>query len=172
MTELFAVVAMSQNLVIGKNGTMPWHLPADLAHFRRLTWGKPCIMGRKVWDAIGHKALLGRQNIVLTRNHHLQTTGAELAHSPQQALALAKGAPEVAIIGGAEIYRLYWPQLVRLEITLIQNHLAGDAFWPHSLEALQKPQPHGKNWQIVRRYDRVADKNNAYDLTFLTMLLL
>ena len=124
--ELVAIAAHTQNRVIGKDGGMPWHLPADFAHFRALSRGKPNIMGRKVWDSLGGQPLRERENIVLTRNPDFQAPGATVAHSPEEALNLAGNAPEIAIIGGEEIYRLYWNRLTRLEVTLMPAELDGD----------------------------------------------
>lgn len=156
--QLVAIAAQTENRVIGKDGGMPWHLPADFAHFRWLSQGKPNIMGRKVWDSLGGQALKGRQNIVLTRNPDFQAPGATVVHTPAEALAAAGDAPEIAIIGGEEIYRLYWERLTRLEITVIHAVLDGDTFFPEV----------GAEWRLVNETFRPADEKNRYDLTFQT----
>lgn len=156
--ELVAIAALTENRVIGKDGGMPWHLPADFAHFKRLSKHKPNIMGRKVWESLGAKPLPERQNIVLTRNPDLRAEGAVVVHSPAEALEAAGDAPEIAIIGGEEIYRLYWTQLTRLELTLIHTELAGDTFFPEL----------GPEWKLVQEKWRPADEKNKYDLTFQT----
>ena len=156
--QLIAIAAQTENRVIGKDGGMPWHLPADFAHFKRLSRGKPNIMGRKVWDSLGGQALKERENIVLTRNSQFQAPGAMVAHSPEEALQLAGDAPEIAIIGGEEIYRLYWDRLTRLEMTLIHAELDGDTFFPEI----------GPEWELAQETFRPADEKNRYDLTFQT----
>ncbi|ACO47337.1 dihydrofolate reductase [Deinococcus deserti] len=157
--ELVAIVAMTENRVIGKDGGMPWHLPADLAHFRRLSVGKPNIMGRKVYDSLG-QALPGRTNIVLTRNRGFQAPGCQVVHTPQEALDAAGDAPEIAILGGEEIYRLYLEQLTRVEMTLIHTSLEGDTFFPEL----------SGQWEVTAERERPADEKNRYDLTFRTLI--
>ena len=156
--QLIAIAAQTENRVIGRDGGLPWHLPADFAHFRRLSRGKPNIMGRRVWDSLGGVPLRERPNIVLTRNPDFQAPGALVAHSPEEALSLAGDAPEIAIIGGEEIYRLYWERLTRLEMTLIHAELEGDTFFPAI----------GPEWELVKETFRAADDKNRYDLTFQT----
>ncbi|MFC4424680.1 dihydrofolate reductase [Deinococcus navajonensis] len=157
--ELVAIVAMTENRVIGRDGGMPWHLPADLAHFRRLSVGKPNIMGRKVYDSLGGRPLPGRDNIVLTRNPAFEAPGCVVAHSPQQALQAAGDVPEIAILGGEEIYRLYLPRLTRVELTLIHTTLEGDTFFPEF----------DGTWTVVAERERPADERNRYALTFRTL---
>lgn len=158
--ELTAIYAMTENRVLGKDSGMPWHLPADFAHFKRLSVGKPNIMGRRVWDSLGGQALGGRENIVLTRNPGFSAAGATVVHSPEEALKVAGNAPEIAIIGGAEIYRLYAEQLTRLEETIIHTTLEGDTFMPEV----------GGNWELMGERFRAADEKNAYDMTFRTLV--
>ncbi|GAA5437029.1 dihydrofolate reductase [Deinococcus aquaticus] len=158
--ELVGIVAVTENGVIGRGGGMPWHLPADLAHFRSLSRGKPNIMGRKVWDSLGGRPLPGRENIVLTRNEAFVAPGAQVVYSPQGALAAAGDAPEVAIIGGAEVYGLFLPQLSRVELTLIHARLDGDTFLPEL----------GSGWVVTQETQRAADDANAFDLTFRTLI--
>lgn len=157
--ELVAIYAMTENRVIGKDGGMPWHLPADFAHFKRLSLGKPNIMGRKVWESFGGKPLPQRKNIVLTRQPDFQAAGAVVVHTPQQALEAAGDAPEIAIIGGAEIYQLYADQITRLEETIIHTTLDGDTFMPEF----------SGEWEVVSETFRPADEKNRYDLTFRTL---
>ncbi|PIG98155.1 dihydrofolate reductase [Deinococcus sp. UR1] len=157
--ELVGIVAVTENGVIGRGGGMPWHLPADLAHFRSHSRGKPNVMGRKVWDSLGGRPLPGRANIVLTRNAAFSAPGAQVAHSPQEALALAGNVPEVAIIGGAEVYALFLPQLTRVELTLIHARLDGDTFMPDL----------GDGWIVTQERTRAADDANPFNLTFRTL---
>lgn len=107
MSTLALIVAMARNRVIGKDNTLPWHLPEDLQHFKRTTLGAPIIMGRRTWDSIG-RPLPGRRNIVVSRQPDWQATGAEHARSLPDALALCAAAdspaPRVFVIGGAQLY--------------------------------------------------------------------
>ncbi|MCW3479791.1 dihydrofolate reductase [Neisseriaceae bacterium JH1-16] len=123
------VVAMAENHVIGINNTLPWHLPEDLKHFKAVTLGKPVVMGRKTWDSIG-RPLPGRRNIVVTRNADWSADGAEVAHSLDEALALAGAVEEVCVIGGAELYRQAIDGAGRLLVTEVGLTVAGDAFFP------------------------------------------
>ncbi|WP_135230016.1 dihydrofolate reductase [Deinococcus fonticola] len=158
--ELVAIYAMTENRVIGKDGGMPWHLPADFAHFRRLSVGKPNIMGRKVWESLGGQALKNRLNIVLTRNPDFQAQGAVAVHSPEEALKAAGDASEIVIIGGAEIYKLYADRLTRREETIIHTVLEGDTFMPDL----------PGEWETISETFRPADDKNKYDLTFRTLV--
>lgn len=121
---LFLIMARAANGTIGRDGTMPWHLPADLRRFKALTIGKPMIMGRKTFDSLPG-LLPGRRHIVLTRKPDWQADGAEAAQTVEQALALA-GPGEVAVIGGAEVYRLFEPLAERIELTQLDAEHDGD----------------------------------------------
>jgi dihydrofolate reductase len=159
--ELTLVVAVADNGVIGARGGMPWHLPADLQHFKRLTYGKPVLMGRLTWDSIG-KPLPGRRNLVLTTDPEWRAEGAERVASLDQALALAEGdgAGELMVIGGAAVYRLALPAARRIYLTRIHATPAGDTFFP-AIEA--------GDWEEVACRERPADERNPFDLTFLTL---
>lgn len=122
------MVAVAANGVIGQNGALPWHLPADLRHFKALTTGKPMIMGRKTFESLPG-LLPGRRHIVLTRDTAWTEEGAEVAHSPEEAIAVAN-APHIAVIGGAEIYRLFLPHADRIEWTEVQTNPYGDTRFP------------------------------------------
>ncbi|MBB3878012.1 dihydrofolate reductase [Sphingomonas pseudosanguinis] len=122
------VLARARNGVIGRDGKLPWHLPADLKHFKAQTMGKPMIMGRKTFESFP-APLPGRRHIVLTRDPHWAAEGAEVAHDVDAALALA-GPGEVAIIGGAEIFALFLPRADRIELTEIDAAPKGDAVVP------------------------------------------
>lgn len=156
--RLTFVVAMAANRVIGRDGDLPWRLPADLAHFRRLTVGKPVVMGRKVYDSIG-KPLPERHNIVLTRNPAFLAPGCVVVHSPQAALEAAGDAPDIMVIGGEEIYRLYLSQVGRVELTVVHAEIAGDTFFPDL----------PGTWTETARRERAADDRNPHDLSFLTL---
>jgi dihydrofolate reductase len=126
------IFARAANGVIGKDNSMPWHLPEDLAHFKRLTQGSPVIMGRKTWDSLPprFRPLPGRSNIVITRQVDWHTEGALRASSLQDALHLSGDVPVVWVIGGAEIYRQAEPFAVRAEVTEIAQDFEGDAYAP------------------------------------------
>ena len=144
---LFAIYARAANGTIGKDGTLPWHIPADLRHFKALTMGLPMVMGRKTFESFG-RPLPGRRHIVLTRDEDWQAEGAEVAHGVDEALDLARNsASDVAVIGGAEIYRLMLPLCERVELTQIHADYEGDTSMP----------PLGEEWHEVAREDRPAD---------------
>ena len=153
------VVAMARNGVIGRDNTLPWHLPADLRHFKSVTWGKPILMGRKTFQSIG-RALPGRTNLVLTRDPHWRADGVVVLHSVSAALAQIGAAPELAVIGGADIFRLLLPQATRIHLTRIEAEIAGDTSFP----AIDPAQ-----WVERDRHECPADERNAYAMTFMTL---
>ncbi|MEH3046598.1 dihydrofolate reductase [Sphingomonas adhaesiva] len=122
------VLARADNGVIGVDGRLPWHLPTDLRRFKALTMGKPMVMGRKTFESFP-APLPGRRHIVLTRDPHWQAVGAEVAHTPAEALALA-GEGEVAVIGGAEVFALFLDRADRIELTEVHLAPEGDAIVP------------------------------------------
>jgi dihydrofolate reductase len=130
--RLNLIYARAANGVIGNNNALPWHLPEDLAHFRRLTQGCPVVMGRKTWDSLPprFRPLPGRSNIVITRQVDWQAEGALRAGSLQEALRCAAEASDVWVIGGADIYRMAEPLALRAEVTEIAQDFAGDAYAP------------------------------------------
>lgn len=144
--EIIMVLARATNGVIGADGTMPWHIPADLRHFKQLTKDRPMIMGRKTFDSLPG-LLEGRRHIVLTRDTDWAEEGAEVAHAPQEALRMAN-APHVCVIGGAEIYRLFLPQADRIELTEVMAEPEGDTV----LEAFDK-----KVWKEIAREKHKAE---------------
>lgn len=127
--KLSLVVALSSNRVIGVDNRMPWHLSADLKRFKSLTWGKPILMGRKTHESIG-RALPGRLNIVLTSDPHYWAEGCSIAHSLDEAMALAGGSEELMVIGGASLYERFLPEANRLYLTLIEREFKGDTYFP------------------------------------------
>ena len=144
------IVAMAENRVIGNAGELPWRLPTDLAYFKRVTMGKPVLMGRKTWEAIG-RPLPGRKNIVVTRNQAFAAEGAVVVHSLDAALDLvgsAPGAEELMVIGGEEIYRLALPRADRIYLTEVDLAPTGDARFP-DLDPSE--------WQEASREDHAAD---------------
>lgn len=132
MSIVSLIAAMAKDRVIGRDNTLPWHLPEDLKHFKATTLGKPVIMGRKTWESLG-RPLPGRRNIVISRNADYQPGGGELAPSLQAAIAMAAmaaEADEIFVIGGADIYRQALPMAQRLYLTEIAADFAGDAHFP------------------------------------------
>ncbi len=148
------IFARSRNGVIGKNNAMPWHLPEDLAHFKRLTLGWPVIMGRKTWDSLPpkFKPLPERTNVVITRQSDWTGPGAVVAASLPEALRLCAASEEVWVIGGAQIYAQAEPIAHRAEVTAIAADFDGDAFAPLL----------GPRWAEVARDDRVSSNGMAF----------
>jgi len=156
--KLTAVVAVSDNDVIGRDNALPWHMPADLAFFKRVTMGKPILMGRRTWDSIG-RPLPGRRNIVLTRGD-FQAPGVDTVHSVDEALALVAGEAEMMVIGGAEIFRLLMPRMTHIHLTRVHCRIDGDVFMPPIA-----PQ----EWREVSRDEHPADTRNACALSFILL---
>lgn len=128
MGRITFYLARADNGVIGREGKLPWHLPADLKRFKAQTMGKPMVMGRKTFESFP-SPLPGRRHIVLTRDPDWSAAGAEVAHSPEDALALA-GDSEVAVIGGAEVFALFLERADRVELTEVHVDAEGDATVP------------------------------------------
>jgi dihydrofolate reductase len=127
------VVARARNGVIGRDGKLPWHLPADLRRFKALTMGSVMVMGRKTFDSLPG-LLPGRRHIVLTRDPSWQAEGAEVALELEEALRLANGEP-ISVIGGADIFRLFLPLAGRIELTEVLDDVPGDTFIDDPREA-------------------------------------
>lgn len=153
------VAAMGFNRVIGKDNAMPWHLPADLRHFKQITMGKPVIMGRKTYESIG-RALPGRYNIVVTRDMGLKAQGATVVHSSGEALAAAGEVEEVMIIGGQSLYEEFLPKAETLYLTLVQAQVEGDTYFPEYSHA---------DWEEVSREVHDADPENPYAYAFVVL---
>ena len=141
--KLHLIYARARNGVIGKDNQMPWHLPEDLAHFKRVTLGQPVIMGRITWDSLParFRPLPGRLNIVVTRQLDWQAEGALRANSIKDAMRLCGDVPDTWIMGGAEIYRQAEPLASTAVVTEIDADFEGDAFAPEL----------GAQWQEVQR---------------------
>jgi dihydrofolate reductase len=159
--EISLVAAVADNGVIGADGGMPWHLPADLAHFKQITLGKPVLMGRLTWESIG-RPLPGRRNLVLTRDTEWQATGAERVASLQEAIEAAgtRGGTELMVIGGAEVYRQALPSAKRIYLTRVHAEPWGDTLFPELDPDV---------WREVERRERQSDERNAWDLTFVVL---
>jgi dihydrofolate reductase len=141
------VVARARNGVIGRDGTLPWHLPADLKRFKALTMGTAMIMGRKTFDSLPG-LLPGRRHIVLTRDRQWSAPGVESVHDMEQALALVGDQP-VSVIGGAEVFALFSPVASRLELTEVLADVPGDTLMPDPRETGE--------WQEIAREEHGAE---------------
>ncbi|MFD0868862.1 MULTISPECIES: dihydrofolate reductase [Paenibacillus] len=154
--KLTLIAAMDRNRVIGRDNDIPWKLPKDQMFFRQTTMGHPIVMGRKNYESMG-RPLPGRRNIVLTRNPDYRAEGCEVVASPEEALALVAADPEVFIIGGEEVYRLFLPYAHRLVLTMIDHEFGGDTFFPEVNE---------EEWKLISVTPGVTDERNPYRYDF------
>jgi dihydrofolate reductase len=159
LTVISIIAALAENRVIGVNNTLPWRLPNDLRHFRRLTTGHAIILGRKNYESIG-KPLPERTNIVITRNRDFHANGCLVAHSLDEALALAGNDPEIFVIGGAEIYRAALARTNRLYLTRVHATIAGDTFFPEFDET---------EWREISRERHERDERHTYAYSFVVL---
>lgn len=157
--KISIVVAMAANRVIGNNNRLPWHLPADLKHFKATTMGKPIIMGRKTWESIG-RPLPGRTNIVITRDRAYTANGCVVVHSIDDALAAAGDQDEAMVIGGAEFYRQVLPRASTIYLTRIHRGFEGDTVFPELDD---------DDWCEVERTDFTADADNPHAYSFIRL---
>jgi len=127
--KIYLVAAVASNGVIGRDGRLPWHLPEDLKHFKRLTLGHPVIMGRRTWESLG-RPLPGRENIVVSRRAGYDAPGAAVANSLEGALALCAGEPVAFVIGGQQLFAESLPLAAGLVMTEIQRDYEGDTWFP------------------------------------------
>ena len=159
---LTIIAAMAHDRVIGIDNKLPWHLPADLQHFKALTLGKPMIMGRKTWESLPG-LLPGRPHIVVSRDPHYRAAGAQVAHSLEQAIELAAEladeSGQIMVIGGANLYAQALPLAERLYLTLVDVAVAGDARFP-AFDA--------SAWQLDDREEHGADERNPHPYSFLS----
>src|SRR5690606_28793193 len=153
------VVAASTNSVIGRAGELPWRLPEDLRRFKRLTMGKPIVMGRRTFESIG-RPLPGRRNIVVSRRPGLRLEGCDVSDSPDAALALAGQAEEIMVIGGQQLYEALLPRTTRIHMTRVHETIEGDAFFP----ALPP-----NEWQVVWSESHPATREQPLAHTFQTL---
>jgi dihydrofolate reductase len=159
MTAVSLVVAMARNRVIGRDNALPWRLPEDLKHFKAVTLGKPILMGRKTYESIG-KPLPGRTNLVMTRDAGWQSPGTVVVHSVAEAFEQVQAAPELAGIGGADVFSLLLPLASRIYLTRVEADIAGDTLFP-PLDLSQ--------WVELENRKFSADERNPYDMTFMTL---
>ncbi len=156
---LSLIVAMDRNRLIGSDNRLPWHLPADLRHFKDLTLGKPVVMGRLTYESIG-RPLPGRHNIVISRDPRYRAEGCTIVPSIEDALAAAEGAAEVMVIGGASLYAAYLPRAGRLYLTRIDAAFEGDAWFPELDPSA---------WREVAREAHPADADNPHPYAFIVL---
>lgn len=150
---------MTRNRVIGREGGMPWHLPADLKHFKSVTMDRPIVMGRRTHESIG-KALPGRLNVVVTRDPDYRAEGCRVVHSLNEALLECAEWPEVMITGGGQLYREALPHADRIELTEIDADIDGDTTFPELDDS---------QWREISRVERAPDEKNPYRLVFRTL---
>jgi dihydrofolate reductase len=156
--RLTAIVAASDNDVIGRDNALPWHLPADLAYFKRVTLGKPILMGRKTFESIG-RPLPGRRNLVLSRRG-FSAPGVESVASVEEACERVAGVPELMVIGGAEVFHLAMDRLEYIHLTRVHCRIEGTVFLPKLVPAV---------WREVRRQHHAVDEKNSIAMTFIEL---
>ncbi|MEE9452206.1 MAG: type 3 dihydrofolate reductase [Gammaproteobacteria bacterium] len=153
------IAALSQNYVIGHNNQLPWHLSADLRHFKKLTLGKPIVMGRKTFVSIG-KPLPGRKNIVVSRDKNFHAEGILVVNSLDAAIEAAADAPEIMITGGSVLFEQAMPLVSRMYLTFIAKDFEGDVFFP---------QWDKQQWHEVSREDHLQNADNPLSYSFVTL---
>jgi dihydrofolate reductase len=156
---LSIIVAVANNGVIGSGNQLPWRLPDDLKRFKALSLGKPVVMGRKTYDSIG-QPLPGRLNIIVSRQRDLQIAGCQVVSSVAEAIAAAGSAPEIVIVGGADIYRQVLPQVATIHLTRVHADIPGDVLFPKLAE---------NEWREVATEYHPADERHAHAFTFSTL---
>lgn len=156
--EIVFVVARADNGVIGKDGKLPWHLPADLCHFKAVTMGTPMIMGRKTFESLPG-LLPGRRHIVLTRDGDWSADGAEVAHTVADAIQKAR-TDRLCVVGGAEIFKLFEDKATRIELTEVHEEVDGDT---------AMPAPNPAHWKEVSR-ERHETQEGRPAFSFVTLV--
>lgn len=158
---LTAIAAMAENYTIGVENHLPWHLPADMKHFKEITSGHPVIMGRKTYASIG-RPLPNRTNIVITRDEAFKAPGCIVTNTIGDAISIAEQHTddEAFVIGGAEIYQQMWTKIQRLYLTIIHHEFDGDAYFPTLMPG---------EWKEITRERHAVDVDNPFEYSFLTM---
>ncbi|WEM42022.1 type 3 dihydrofolate reductase [Photobacterium sp. DA100] len=156
--KISMVAAMAKARIIGKDNAMPWHLPADFAWFKKVTMGKPVVMGRKTFESIG-RPLPGRHNIVISRNAGYQAEGITVVADIEAAKQAAGNVDELMVIGGGSIYAACLAEADRLYLTFIDLEVEGDTQFPDW----------GENWREVHSESYAADEKNAHDMRFVIL---
>jgi dihydrofolate reductase len=153
------IAALAKNRIIGKNNKLPWNLPADLKHFKKLTLGKPIIMGQKTFESIG-RPLPGRANIILSLDENFKPQGCIVANSIEEVLKILEHEKEIMIAGGASIYKQFLPLANKMYLTLIDANFEGDTYFPEF---------NWEDWEVIERIENQSDKENPYKYTILTL---
>jgi len=156
--RLSIVVAMDDNNLIGKGNGLPWHLPADLTFFKKITTGHSILMGRKTYDSIG-KTLPNRRNIVITRNTDVSIPGCEVVDSIEKALSITQDEEEIMVIGGANLFEQLLPEVNKLYITRIEGEFEGETYFPHYDE---------NDWLELSCESHQPDEINKHAYHFIT----
>lgn len=154
---LSIIVAMDKNRVIGKDNDLPWRLSADLQHFKKITMGKPIVMGRKTYDSIG-RPLPGRENIILTRDSSFKAEGCTIMHSLDEIFEYCEDQEEIMIMGGATLYEVTLKLANKLYITEVHAEVEGDTWFPEI---------DFNNWTETSREDYKADEKNDFNFSFV-----
>lgn len=152
------IAAIANNLVLGKNNQLIWHLPADLKRFKLTTTGHTVIMGRKTFESLGNKPLPNRTNIIISANKNFKAKNCVLAHSLQEAIFYAKADANPFILGGAHIYQQAIAVADVLDLTFIHHSFEGDVYFPEIDKAI---------WKETARQDFKADDKNKFDYSFV-----
>ncbi len=146
------ILAMDRNRVIGKDNQLPWHLPGELAYFKKVTTGHTIVMGRKTYESIG-RPLPNRRNVILTRNEEYKAEGCEVIHAREEALALCQHDDECFVIGGSELFSLFWNDARRLYVTYIDEEFEGDTYFPEIDQDV---------WKLVSSKEGLVDEKNRH----------
>ncbi len=152
------IVAVSEDLGIGKNNELLWHLPDDLRRFKKLTFGKTVIMGKRTWESLPKKPLSGRKNVVITDIPHESFDNAVTAYSIEDALAKCEKGEEIFIIGGGSIYNQFMPLADRLYITHVHKKTPADVYFPKIDSRI---------WKVIDKEEYKAGSNNEIPYTYL-----
>ena len=157
--KITLIAAMAQNWVIGQAGQLPWHLPADLKHFKTNTSGKPILMGRLTYESIG-RPLPNRRNLVLTRDINFTAPGVDVFNGYEAVLDALGAIDELMVIGGGQVYRALLPASHRILLTVIHSEVEGDAFFPNFDLS---------DWTIHSQEKCAPDSKNAFSYSFLEL---
>ena len=153
------IAALAANRVIGRQNRLPWRLPADLQHFKRITMGKPIVMGRRTWESLPG-LLPGRTHIVITRNPGYRADGALVVHSLDEAIQAAGGVPEIMVVGGAQLYAQAIPLADRMYLTELELDAEGDAWFPDFDRS---------SWHEISRERHEATEDNGFPYSFTVL---
>jgi dihydrofolate reductase len=159
LPNLSIIAAIAENGIIGRDNKLPWHMPADLAHFKRLTMGKPIIMGRRTWESLPG-LLPHRTHIIVTRDPAYQARGGFVVHSLRQAIDFAGDADEMLVVGGAKMYAQAMPIASRMYLTVIHCCFDGDTVYPGFVQS---------EWREVFRRRHEPDERNPHPYSFVTL---